>query len=146
MTFLPIISGSRDSTHVPPPIRMSTPAGMRLSVIMENNNVNNVNNINNNTRIPKRSSMISFGKSSQTSGKEPSKTSIDEPNHGYSYSIFAEKADLPPRSSRRVRGCECFSRKGGWKRLLLFLGLFFITVIALVAGVVLGIRKHASKK
>jgi hypothetical protein len=138
MAFLPITSESIEPGS--PPKRISTPAGMRLSTILENSNGNNANS----SRVPKRSSMISFGKTSASSVKGQSESGIS--SQGYSYSIFAEKAEPPLRRLPRVRGCECFSRKGGWKRVTVFLGLLLITIVALIAGVVVGMRRHASKK
>jgi hypothetical protein len=85
--------------------------------------------------------MLSFAKSSASSDQDLAQPA----GHGYSYSIFAEKAE-PSNKLPGIKGGEWFSRKGGWKRLILFLGLFFITVIALVAGIVLGIKKHNSNR
>jgi hypothetical protein len=87
---------------------------------------------------------LSIGRTSAGSVKGQSESGIS--GQGYSYSIFAEKAEPTPRRLPKLKGYNCFSRKGGWKRVVLFLGLLIITIIALVAGVVLGIRKHNSNR
>lgn len=118
-----------------PPKRISTPAGLRLSVIMENGG--------NSYGRPKRNSMFSLKASSNTLIASPRRDSTanseDTGNNGYSYSIFAEKR--PPSSQQTNQAGDFFQRKGGWKRILILLLLLLISIIAIAVGLAVGLRK-----
>ena len=133
---------SNEASDLSPPKRISTPAGMRLSVIMENGG--------NLHGRPKRNSIFSKA-SSNTLIETPRRTStvgsedIRGGASGYSYSIFAEKPSLSEQGSQKAGGF--FQRKGGWKRILILLALLLVSIIAIVVGLVVGLKKsnHSSR-
>jgi hypothetical protein len=131
---------SNEPSDLSPPKRISTPAGMRLSVIMENGG--------NLGGRPKRNSIFSSKTSSNTLIDRASTVGSEDIRggaSGYSYSIFAEKPSPSEEGSHKAGGF--FQRKGGWKRLLILLALLLVSIIAIVVGLVVGLKKssHSSR-
>ncbi|TLD38460.1 hypothetical protein E2P81_ATG01003 [Venturia nashicola] len=126
---------SKESTDLTPPKRISTPAGMRLSVIMENGGDFH--------SLPKRTSMFSSKGSSKTLITSPRKdstaTNEDIGTGGYSPSVFAEKR--PPSSQQTNQAGGFFQRRGGWKRILTLLAVLLICIIAIAVGLAVGLKK-----
>lgn len=133
---------TNEPSDLSPPKRISTPAGMRLSVIMENGG--------NLHGRPKRNSLFSSKASSNTlidtPGRASTVTSEDVRGgaSGYSYSIFAEKPSPSEVGSTRE---GFWQKKGGWKRILILLALLLLSIIAIVVGLVVGLKKsnHSSR-
>ncbi|KAE9978922.1 hypothetical protein BLS_000197 [Venturia inaequalis] len=129
---------SKDPPDLSPPKRISTPAGMRLSVIMENGG-----NFHGRTM---RNSIFSSKGSSQTLITSPRKDSAaiseDLATSGYSYNIFAEKH--PPSSQQTNQAGGFFQRRGGWKRILILFVVLLICIIAIAVGLAVGLKQ--SKK
>jgi hypothetical protein len=101
---------------------------------------------------PKRNSIFSSSKaSSNTLIEPPGRTSMSASDDlrggasGYSYSIFAEKPAPSSQGSSKEGGF--LRRKGGWKRILILLALLLISIIAIVVGLVVGLKKsnHSSR-
>lgn len=135
MAFLTRGWSSNEPSDLSPPKRISTPAGMRLSVIMENGaNIQG---------RPKRNSIFSSKASSNTLIASPRRDSTaasdDMGTSGYSYSIFAEKRPLSSQRFNQAGGF--FQRKGGWKRILVLLVLLLISIIAIAAGLAVGLKR-----
>jgi hypothetical protein len=132
-----------------PPKRISTPAGMRLSIIMENT-------IDQKSR-PRRTSRSSKTGTLKSGNISKGSTLVDYPREskeerisgpmGYSYDIFSEKTGLPPPTlTRRLKSSNFVQRKGGWKRLLLIALVLLLCIIAIVVGVTVGLKKQNNKK
>jgi hypothetical protein len=99
---------------------------------------------------PKRNSLFSSKASSNTlidTSRRGSNAASDDLRggaSGYSYSIFAEKAAPSSQASNKAGGF--LQRKGGWKRILLLLALLLISIIAIVVGLVVGLKKSHSNR
>lgn len=115
---------------------------MRLSVIMENGG-----NVPNRS---KRNSLFSSKASSHTmvdysrESAELGGAGRGGAGSGYSYSIFAEKP--PPSSQGSSRLSGCFNKKGGWRRFLVLVALLLLSIVAIVVGLVVGLKKNNSSR
>jgi hypothetical protein len=116
---------------------------MRLSVIMENDG-------NFPGGRPKRNSLFSSKASSNTLIDYPGSRQSDDlrggagGTSGYSYSIFAEKPPPSSQGSSSLGGF--FNRKGGWKRILILVALLLVSIVAIVVGLVVGLKKSHSSR
>lgn len=128
-----------EDTHLPAPKRISTPAGKRLSVVMDNPS--------HNFRSPKRNSRLS-GKSSTLSNvtEHPHESSefTNGSAGGYSYSIFSDKSAVPPEKPLLVIEVGPKRRKGWWKKLAIYFALFVVVIVAVAVGMALGLKKKSS--
>ncbi|KIW08576.1 uncharacterized protein PV09_00540 [Verruconis gallopava] len=124
-----------------PTKRISTPAGMRLSVIMQNT----VDQKSRPRRPSKtgtlKSGTVSKGSTLVGDPRESKEERMSGPM-GYSYDIFSEKAQLPPPSLlMRLKSSRLMQRKGGWKRVLLVCGVLLICIIAIAVGTAIGLKQ-----
>jgi hypothetical protein len=127
-----------------PTKRISTPAGMRLSVIMENT-IDQKSKVRRGLITPK-SGNVSKGSTLVGDPRESKEERISGPM-GYSYDISSEKVDLPPPTLvRRVQASNLVQRKGGWKRILLIALVILLCLIAIIVGVVVGLSQQKKNK
>lgn len=128
------------SPELPPEKRISTPAGMRLSVIMENGQNDRPNS--------KRSSQNrhSFRKSllpGAFAADVPRESQEDAANKSFGTSIWS---DADGEKLGGFRNNRQIAKRGGWKRLALIVALVLTAVIAIIIGAVVGTRKKSSKR
>lgn len=67
------------------------------------------------------------------------------PSQGYSYSIFSEKSATVvsgPAKAEGGKGGSFVTKRGGWKRLALFVLLGLLALIALVVGLAVGLMQN----
>lgn len=132
-------SASNDSDR--PTKRISTPAGMRLSVIMENTFEQKSRPRYFGTHL--KSGSISKGSTLVGDPRESSEGRSSGPM-GYSYDISSEKLDElpPPTLTRKIKASNFVQRKGGWKRLLLIALVLLLCIIAIVVGTTVGLSQQ----
>jgi len=105
---------------------MSTPAGDRLSVILENGDASFA------PRKSPRSSRQWSKKSSSLAGT----TLYEGPED-----VYDQPGDRNAEKLEQLRNNAQIAKRGGWKRLALCIILLIIVVIAIVVGVVVGLKK-----
>ena len=116
------------SSDEPEPVRISTPAGARLSTILENGG----------PPAPKRSrgmrrlSLLEEPKEPKTSG-ETSKTTS-----------YKSLTPSPASFGSKIRGQKQVTKRGGWKRLAILGLLLLLILCGLIAGLVVGLKKRKS--
>ncbi|KAF2470986.1 uncharacterized protein BDR25DRAFT_334143 [Lindgomyces ingoldianus] len=125
----------------PPEKRISTPAGQRLSVILENGDT---------PRTTKtRDSRISMRKSTTLGlGDAPRESIEDQSNNssGYSYSVWSGENTAGEKFGA-IRNHKQVVKRGGWKRLALIIAVILAIIIAVAVGVAVGLKKkHSSSK
>ena len=114
----------------PPAKRISTPAGQRLSVILENGDASK-------TRDSHRASVRKSGLAA-TLGDAPRESSENN-SSGYSYSVWSDGEKFAI-----LRNHKQITKRGGWKRLGLILLLVIALIVALAVGLALGLKKKHS--
>lgn len=135
---------SNFTEELPAPKRISTPAGLRLSTILENGDQ---------AKPPTKNKRFSFNKSpvlvedpqEGASTVGASTLGASTLSQGYSYSIFSEMSATvvsgPANAEERKNG-SFVTRRGGWKRLALLLLLGLLALIAIVVGLAVGLTHH----
>ncbi|KAF2093520.1 hypothetical protein NA57DRAFT_69233 [Rhizodiscina lignyota] len=122
----------------PMPKRISTPAGDRLSTIIEGGGASHL------SRSTRSSSRLSMNRVSAGLGLPPRES------HEQSYTTIWSDANLPVRDSEKVdrswRDDNFFLRRGGWKRLILLILIFVIIIVGVVLGLVFGLKSRNSKQ
>ncbi|KAF2681028.1 hypothetical protein K458DRAFT_85222 [Lentithecium fluviatile CBS 122367] len=118
--------------------RISTPAGQRLSVILENGSTeSHVTKARDSHRASVRKSGLSpaLADAPRESMEERSGNSS-----GYSYSVWSdgEKRFAAFRNRKQI------AKRGGWRRLAIILVIIIIVIIALAVGLALGLKKKSS--
>ncbi|KAF2112164.1 hypothetical protein BDV96DRAFT_649524 [Lophiotrema nucula] len=118
----------------PQPKRISTPAGQRLSVILENGDVQAK------TRDPRRASIRKSVLSAAVIGAAP-RESLEDSNDGsgYSYSVWSDNEKF-----NALRHNKTIAKRGGWKRLAVIIAIVLACIIALAVGLALGLKKKKS--
>ncbi|KAH7138685.1 hypothetical protein B0J11DRAFT_22578 [Dendryphion nanum] len=119
----------------PPAKRISTPAGQRLSVILENGDTNSK------TRDTYRVSVRKSGLTSAALGDAP-RESIEEHSagsSGYTYSVWSDGEKFG-----KIRNHKSVAKRGGWKRLAIIIAIIIALIIALAAGLAIGLKKKSS--
>lgn len=141
----PGLNKSKFKEELPAPKRISTPAGLRLSTILENGDQ---------VKTPSKNKRFSFNKSpviaedaqEGSSTVDGSTLAASSNSQGYSYSIFSEKSATAvsgPANAHRKRGGSFMTRRGGWKRLALLVLFVLLALIALAVGLGVGLtHKH----
>ncbi|KAF2839295.1 hypothetical protein M501DRAFT_918928, partial [Patellaria atrata CBS 101060] len=114
--------------------RISTPAGQRLSVILESSDA-----APGTLKGPGRNSMR---KSGLIVGDIPRESLEDNSNSNssYSYSVWSD-GYLKGDGLTGWKNNKHIVKRGGWKRLLIILLVFLALIIAVVVGVVVGVVK-----
>jgi hypothetical protein len=115
--------------------RISTPAGQRLSVVLENGD--NAKPKEAHKSILKKGLLPAFGDVPRESLEDQSRDS------GYSYSVWSENSG-EKLNGAGLRNNKHVSKRGGWKRLALIAAIILLIIIAVVVGVVVGTRKKGS--
>jgi hypothetical protein len=120
--------------------RISTPAGQRLSVILENGSTE--------SHIMKARERESHRASVRKSGLSPKladapRESMEDGSgnsSGYSYSVWSdgEKRFATLRNHKQI------AKRGGWRKLTIILLILLAVVIALAVGLALGLKKKSS--
>lgn len=112
--------------------RISTPAGQRLSVILENGDAQAK------TRDSHRASMRKSGLATALVGDVPRESSEDQSNgsSGYSYSVWSDGEKFSA-----LRNHKQIAKRGGWKRVVIILGIVIALIIALAVGLAVGLKK-----
>jgi len=123
-------SKSKFTEELPAPKRISTPAGLRLSTILENGD--------NQAKSPTRAKRLSLNRP-PTLTEDP-REDPSSPSKGYSYSDFSDKSAHTVSSPARLDSLRSnVKRRGGWKRLVLFVGVGVLALTALVVGLAVGL-------
>lgn len=119
--------------------RISTPAGQRLSVILENGSADSHAA---KTRESHRASVRKSGLSpALADAPRESMEDRSQDSSGYSYSVWSdgEKKFAAFRNHRQI------AKRGGWKRLVIILVILILIIIALGVGLGLGLKKKPSR-
>jgi hypothetical protein len=139
---------------LPPPsrngnvLRIMSPAGERLSIIMENGNLAP-------PRIPPKSpnryrSNSRGGSISGATVVSTGTTTLGADEKIRNWSVWSDDGHddnaMPPGRLARLQRNRHIARRGGWKRLLICLIVSLIIIIAIVVGVLLGTRQHKKNK
>ncbi|KAF2661854.1 hypothetical protein K491DRAFT_332359 [Lophiostoma macrostomum CBS 122681] len=123
---------SRKNNHEqlvePPAKRISTPAGQRLSVILENGDAAKA-------RESHRASVRKSGLAA-TLGDAPRESSEGNGSSGYSYSVWSDGEKFAALKNHKQ-----IAKRGGWKRVALILAVLLALIIALAVGLALGLKK-----
>lgn len=121
---------SKFTEELPAPKRISTPAGLRLSTILENGD--------NQVKSPTRPKRLSLNRPPVL--VEDPREGSSTPSQGYSYSVFSDKSAHAVSSPARLNSLKSnVTRRGGWKRLVLFVGVGVLALTALVVGLAVGL-------
>ena len=119
----------------PPAKRISTPAGQRLSVILENGDAQN-------TRDKHRASVRKSGLSAQLAdAPRESMEGGSNGSSGYSYSVWSDGEKFAV-----LRNNKQIAKRGGWKRLIIIVAIVIALIIALAVGLAVGLKKKSSKR
>lgn len=120
----------------PPAKRISTPAGQRLSVILENGDVQGK------TRDKHRVSVRKSGLSAVLA--DVPRESAEDQSHnssGYSYSVWSDGEKFAV-----LRNNKQIAKRGGWKRVgIILLGVIAL-IVALAVGLAVGLKKKGSNR
>ena len=124
----------QQQTPEPQPKRISTPAGQRLSVILENGDAPSK------TRDSRRASARKSGLSAAVLGAAP-RESLEDSNDGsgYSYSVWSDSEKF-----NALRHNKTLNKRGGWKRLAIIIAIVLACIIALAVGLAIGLKKKKS--
>lgn len=128
MTFFSSQKKSKFTEELPAPKRISTPAGLRLSTILENGD--------NHAKSSTRPNRLSLNRppilvEDPTEGSSP-------PSQGYSF--VSDKSAHAVSAPARINSLRSnATRRGGWKRLVLFIGVGVLALIALIVGLAVGL-------
>jgi hypothetical protein len=117
----------------PPAKRISTPAGQRLSVILENGDVAKARELH---RASTRKSGLAV-----TLGEAPRESSEGNGSSGYSYSVWSDGEKFAAFKNHKQ-----IAKRGGWKRILLIIALFLALIIALAVGLAVGLKKKGGSE
>jgi hypothetical protein len=113
--------------------RISTPAGQRLSIILENGDAGAAAA---KARDLHRASMRKSGLASAMVGDVP-RESIDEGNgSGYTYSVWSDGEKFAA-----IKNHKQITKRGGWKRVGIIVGVVLLLIIVLGVGLAVGLKK-----
>jgi hypothetical protein len=117
--------------------RISTPAGQRLSIILENGDAGAAAK----ARDLHRASMRKSGLASALVGDVP-RESIDGSNvDSYTYSVWSDGEKFAALKNNKQ-----IAKRGGWKRVAIIAGLVLLMVIVLAVGLAFGLKKKGSSR
>lgn len=119
---------SRPTAQLPAAKRLSTPAGDRLSVILENGDAS----------FAPRKSPRSSHQWSKKSGSLAGTTLFEDPEDAYD-----QPPDRNAEKLEQLRNNKHIAKRGGWKRLALCIAVSVVVVVAVVVGVVVGLKKRS---
>jgi len=119
--------------------RISTPAGQRLSVILENGSTGSQAT---KARESHRASVRKSGLSPALA--DPPRESMEDgsgKSSGYSYSVWSdgEKRFAALRNHKQI------AKRGGWRKLAILLLVLLTVTTALAVGLALGLKKKSSE-
>lgn len=133
-----------ESELEPEPRRIISPAGLRLSTILESSDrASGTTKVGSTTSQGTRRNSFSRGAFRLP---DDDRSSQDTWNNGYTYNIYSEKAMGSPRLPPRLEAKGFFARRGGWRRLLLIALLFLLVIIAIAIGLAVGLRKQSATR
>jgi hypothetical protein len=110
--------------------RISTPAGQRLSIILENG-------LDTKTREAHRLSVKKSGLPSAVADGPPE----SEKGSGYSTSVWSDGEKFQALKNHRQ-----IAKRGGWKRVLIILSIILLLIIVLAVGLAVGLKKKGSQR
>ncbi|CAI6268105.1 unnamed protein product [Periconia digitata] len=119
--------------------RISTPAGQRLSVILENGAPETKKK---GLRDSHRASVRKSGLSAALADAPRDSMEEKSGNSGYTYSVWSEgeKKFIALRNHKQI------TKRGGWRKLALVLAVILILIVALAVGLALGLKKSNNSK
>lgn len=132
---------SRSKSHQqivnePQPKRISTPAGQRLSVILENGDSAA------RARDAHRASVRKSGLSAALAdAPRESMENKSGDSSGYSYSVWSDGE----KKFSALRNHKQITKRGGWRRVAIILAIILALIIALGAGLGLGLKKKSKR-
>lgn len=120
----------------PQPKRISTPAGQRLSVILENGSSDNQAA---KTRDSHRTSVRKSGLSPAIAdAPRESLEGQSQNSSGYSFNVWSDGEKFAA-----LRNNKQIAKRGGWKRLAVIIAAIIACIIALAVGLALGLKKSS---
>ncbi|OAG07743.1 uncharacterized protein CC84DRAFT_1258774 [Paraphaeosphaeria sporulosa] len=120
--------------HQDQPKRISTSAGHRLTVILENGASDSHTS---KTREAHRDSIRKSGLSAILADV-PEDRGASAHSSGYSYNVWSENEKFAA-----LRNHKQIAKRGGWKRLLTILAVILLLIIALGVGLGVGLKKKS---
>ncbi|KAF2713558.1 hypothetical protein K504DRAFT_498365 [Pleomassaria siparia CBS 279.74] len=128
-------SSKHEQLAEPQTKRISTPAGQRLSVILENGNTQSK------MRESHRASMRKSGLATAITGDALRESGEDQSNNssGYSYSVWSEGEKFAALKNNKQ-----IAKRGGWKRFIAIILVLLAIIIALAVGLAVGLKKKGS--
>lgn len=122
----------------PQPKRISTPAGQRLSVILENGD-SHASKARDSHRASVRKSGLS-----PALADAPRESLEDNSNNssGYSFSVWSDGE----KKFAALRNHKQIAKRGGWKRLAIILAILVAIIIALAVGLAVGLKKKKTSR
>ncbi|KAF1998675.1 hypothetical protein P154DRAFT_577782 [Amniculicola lignicola CBS 123094] len=120
-----------------PTKRISTPAGQRLSVILENGDTAQ-------SKAARDSHRISTRKTALASMGDVPRESMEDQSHtssGYSFNVWSDGEKFSV-----LRNHKQVAKRGGWKRLVIIIGIIIACIVALAVGLAMGLKKKSSSK
>jgi hypothetical protein len=136
-----------------PPKRISTPAGLRLSVILDKGELGS--SLAAPPRSPKPPRLVLPEESYsvtvthevdvQSTKRYPDKTRNPSPSPPYSQSLFSEKSKSVLTDERPNERPHSAARQWVRRRLFVILGVAFAVLLALIIGLAVGLSKKHTK-
>lgn len=125
--------------HQEQPKRISTSAGHRLTVILENGSSDSQPA---KTRDSHRESVRKSGLSPILADvPEDRSASASAHSSGYSFNVWSENEKFAA-----LRNHKQVAKRGGWKRLLIILALILLLIVGLGVGLGVGLSKKKSER
>ncbi|KAF1954617.1 hypothetical protein CC80DRAFT_517518 [Byssothecium circinans] len=138
---MPLPWSSPKSSHsrqqLPEPKRISTPAGQRLSIILESGNRDAPKKARDSHRASVRKSGLSAALA------DVPRESMEEKSgngSGYSYSVWSDGGN----KLSALKNHKAIAKRGGWRRVAMVLALVLLFIIALAVGLAVGLKKPKS--
>jgi hypothetical protein len=138
--------------EMPPPKRISTPAGLRLSVILDKGELGSV--LAQPSRSPGPPRLVLPEESNQvivthevdvqSTERFPGKTRNPSPSPPYSQSLYSEKSVLT--EERPTQRQQPATRQWLRRRIFIILGITFTVLLALIIGLAVGLSKKHPKE
>ena len=139
-----------EGDELPAPKRISTPAGMRLSVIMNDSSkrksLQSIKSINLPSPLPITKEgpiVVQHDIDVESLHKEPNSAKTTSTPHAYTHSVVSEKSIFAEGQPKRTKGRGL----GGFgkRKCMFILGISSVLLVALVIGLAVGLTRKPSR-
>ena len=114
----------------PPAKRISTPAGQRLSVILEGGDAQKYSHAAHRASV-RKSGIVTTTELGSNGDAKPTLS-------GYSYNVWSDGEKFAV-----LKNNPTVARRGGWKRILIIVAIAIAFIIALAVGLAVGLKKKS---